>query len=98
MPRRFISSLSDGENIEEVFLLRSAGQQQPCTLIEPGQNRVINADECYRRVGAHVNRTVHVSKAAYQGALQMIVSHVHRSRWNGRIRPISWSITSDLGH
>jgi 3'-5' exoribonuclease len=88
MPRRFISTLSDGETIEEVFLLaekqlRANRNAALYLLVELRDKtgaisaRMWNVTE---ESVAHVNPGdyVHVKGKVqlYQGALQMIVSHV----------------------
>ena len=88
MPRRFISSLSDGETIEEVFLLaekqlRANRNAALYLLIElRDKTGAINARmwNVTEESVAHVNPGdyVHVKGKVqlYQGAMQMIVSHV----------------------
>src|SRR5260370_29362884 len=88
VPRRFISSLSDGETIEEIFLLAEkqlrANRNAALDLLVELRDktgaisaRMWNVTE---ESVAHVNPGdyVHVKGKVqlYQGALQMIVSHV----------------------
>src|SRR5262245_38598866 len=88
MPRRFINTLSDGETIEEIFLLadkqlRANRNAALYLLVELRDKtgaisaRMWNVTEA---ATAHFNAGdyVHVKGKVqlYQGALQMIVSHI----------------------
>ena len=88
MPRRFISSLSDGETIEEVFLLAEkqlrANRNAALYLLVELRDKTgaINArmwnvtEDSVARVNPGDYVSVKGKVQLYQGALQMIISHV----------------------